>query len=158
MAQTEHPDVDKTKSLKNYGSLNPHPQKVTDETFADSALEFFDPRDLVQVKYEMLRAVQKEGCSVKRAAEAFGFSRPAYYQAQTLLKQEGVASLAKKRPGPKTAHKLSDDVLEFIEVKVKEKEPLRARKLAPLIKERFGKDIHPRSIERAVARRKKNKK
>ena len=158
MAQTEHPDVDKTKSLKNYGSLNPHPQKVTDETFADSALEFFDPRDLVQVKYEMLRAVDKKGRSVKQASEAFGFSRPAFYQAQSQFKQRGVTGLVKKRPGPKSAHKLTADVLAFIEEKLEEGKPLRARKLAPLIREKFGKDVHPRTIERAVTRRKKKRK
>jgi hypothetical protein len=66
-----------------------------------------------------------------------------------------VTGLAKKRPGPKSAHKLTDDILSFIEEKVIEGKPLRARKLAPLIKEKFGKDVHPRTIERAVARRKK---
>jgi transposase len=157
MTRPKHPDDDKAKCLKAYGALNPHPQKVTENVFSDSALDFFDPRDLVQVKYEMLRAVEKEGYSVKRASEAFGFSRPAYYQAQSLLKQEGLASLAKKRPGPKSAHKLTADVLDFIEEKVKEGVPLRARQLAPLIKEKFGKEIHPRSIERAMGRRKKKR-
>ena len=158
MARPKKPDEDKTESLKKYGALNPRPQKVTEKMFSDSALEFFDPRDLVQVKYEMLRAVDKEGRSVKQASEAFGFSRPAFYQAQSQFKQEGVTGLIKKRPGPKSAHKLTDDILAFIEEKVKEGKPLRARKLAPLIKGRFGKDIHPRSIERAVKRRKKKKK
>jgi hypothetical protein len=45
--------------------------------------------------------------------------------------------------------------ISFIEEKVIEGKPLRARKLAPLIKEKFGKDVHPRTIERAVTRRKK---
>ena len=158
MARPKQPDDDKTESLKKYGALNPHPQKVTVEMFSDSTLEFFDPRDLVQVKYEMLRAVDKEGCSVKQASEAFGFSRPAFYQAQSQFKQGGVTGLVKKRPGPKSAHKLTADVLAFIEEKVEEGEPLRARKLAPLIREKFGKDVHPRSIERAVTRRKKKRK
>jgi len=158
MARPKQPDDDKTESLKKYGALNPHPQKVTVEMFSDSTLEFFDPRDLVQVKYEMLRAVDKEGCSVKQASEAFGFSRPAFYQAQSQFKQGGVTGLVKKRPGPKSAHKLTADVLAFIEEKVEEGEPLRARKLAPLIREKFGKDVHPRSIERAVTRRKKERK
>jgi transposase len=126
--------------------------------FADSALAFFDPRDLVQVKYEMLRAVDKEGRSVKQASKAFGFSRPAFYQAQSQFKEEGVTGLVKKRPGPKSAHKLTADILAFIEEKIEEGKPLRARKLAPLIKEKFEKDIHPRSIERAVLRRKKKRK
>jgi transposase len=103
----------------------------------------------------MLRTVEKEGRSVKLASEAFGFSRPAFYQAQSQFKQGGVTGLVKRRPGPKSAHKLTDDILSFIEKKVIEGKPLRARKLAPLIKEKFGKDVHPRTIERAVTRRKK---
>jgi transposase len=155
MAQPKQPKDDKTESLRKYGALHPHPQRVTETIFSDSAVEFFDPRDLVQVKYEMLRVVDKEGRSVKQASEAFGFSRPAFYQAQSQFKQEGVTGLVKKRPGPKSAHKLTADVLAFIEEKIEEDKPLRARKLAPLIKEKFGKDVHPRSIERAVMRRKK---
>jgi transposase len=157
MARPKKPDDGKTESLKKYGALNPHPHKVAEKMFSDSALEFFDPRDLVQVKYEMLRAVEKESRSVKQASEAFGFSRPAFYQAQSQFKQEGVTGLVKKRPGPKSAHKLTDDILAFIEKNVTEGNPLRARKLAPLIKEKFGKDVHPRSIERAVKRKKKRK-
>jgi transposase len=103
----------------------------------------------------MLRAVDKEGRRVKQASEAFGFSRPAFYQARSQFRQGGVSGLVKKRTGPKSAHKMTDDILAFIEEKVKEGKPLGARKLAPLIKEKFGKDIHPRSIERAVMRRKK---
>jgi transposase len=155
MTRPKQLDNDKIQSLKKFGALNPHPQKVAEKMFADSTHDFFDPRDLVQVKYEMLRAVEKEGYSVKQASEAFGFSRPAYYQAKSLLEQEGVASLAKNRPGPKSAYKLTADVLEFIEEKVEEGKPLRARELAPLIREKFGKKVHPRSIERAMARRKK---
>lgn len=158
MAPPKQLDDDKAASLKKYGALNPHPRKVTAELFSDLALEFFDSRDLVQVKYEMLRAVDKDGWSVKKASEDFGFSRPAFYQAQSQFKQGGVTGLLKKRPGPKSAHKLTADVQTFIEEKIEEGQPLRARKLAPLIKEKFGKNVHPRSIERAVRRRKKNEK
>jgi transposase len=158
MVRPKKPTDDKTQSLKKYGALNPHPHKVVEKMFSDSQLEFFDPRDLVQVKYEMLRAVEREGRSVKQASEAFGFSRPAFYQAQSQFRQEGVTGLDKKRPGPKSAHKVTDDIQAFIEEKIKVGKPLGARKLAPLIKEKFGKDIHPRSIERAVMRRKKKRK
>ena len=158
MARPKKPVDDKIESLKKFGALNPHPQKVAEEMFSDSTLEFFDPRDLVQVKYEMLRTVEKEGRSVKHASEAFGFSRPAFYQAQSQFEKGGVTGLAKKRPGPKSAHKLTDDILAFIEEEVKEGKPLRARKLEPIIREKFGKDVHQRTIERAVARRKKKRK
>ena len=158
MVKPKETDDGKIDSLKKYGSLNPHPQKVTEKMFSDSEVDFFDSRDLVQVKYEMLRAVEKESQSVKQASEAFGFSRPAFYQAQSQFKQEGVIGLVKKRPGPKSAHKLTDEILFFIEENIEDDKPLRARKLAPLIKEKFGKDVHPRSIERAIARRKKKSK
>ena len=157
MARTKKPDNDKPERLKQYGAFNPHPDKVTEELFLDAVLDFFDPRDLIQVKYEMLRAVDKEGRSVKQASESFGFSRPAFYQAESKFKEGGVTGLIKKRPGPKSAHKLTAEVLAFIEEKTEEGEPLRARKLAPLLREKFGKDVHPRSIERAIARRKKKK-
>jgi len=158
MTRIKKTDNDKPGQLRQYGALNPHPEKITEKVFSDSALDFFDPRDLVQVKYEMLRSVEKENRSVKDVSEAFGFSRPAFYQAQSQFKQEGVAGLAKKRPGPKFPHKLTDDLMAFIDEKIEEGKPLRARKLAPLIKEKFGKNVHPRSIERAVTRRKKKNK
>jgi transposase len=158
MARPKQVDDQKTDRLKRYGALNPRPQKVTEKMFSDSALDFFDPRDLIQVKYEMLRTVDKQGRSVKQASEAFGFSRPAFYQTRLQFKKGGVAGLVKKRSGPKSAHKLTAEVLAFIEDSVEKGQPLRARKLAPLIREKFGIDVHPRSIERAVARRKKKRK
>jgi len=158
MARPKQSDDDKAERLKQYGALNPRPQKVTEKMFSDSVLDFFDPRDLIQIKYEMLRSVDKEGRSVKQASEAFGFSRPAFYQAQSQFKQGGVTGLVKNRPGPKSAHKLTDEILTFIEKKVEEGEPLRARKLAPLIRKKFRKNVHPRSIERAMVRRKKKRK
>lgn len=158
MARPKKPVDDKAENLKKYGALNPHPQKVAEKSFSDSTLEFFDPRDLVQVKYEMLRSVEKQGRSVKHASEAFGFSRPAFYQTLSQFKQGGVTGLGKRRPGPKSAHKLTDDILSFIEEEIEDGKPLRARKLVPLIREKFGIDIHPRTIERAMTRRKKKSK
>jgi transposase len=158
MARTQKPGDEKSKRLKEYGAFNPHPEKVTEGMFSDPKFDFFDPHDLVQVKYEMLRTVDKEGKSVKQASEAYGFSRPAFYQAQAQLKKSGVSGLIRKRPGPRSSHKITDEVLTFIEEETQEGEPLRSRKLALLIKEKFGKDVHPRSIERAIARRKKRNK
>ena len=84
MARPKQPKDDKTESLKKYGALNPHPQKVVEKSFSDSALEFFDPRDLVQVKYEMLRVVDKQGRSVKQASEACLTERPSLSTARNI--------------------------------------------------------------------------
>ena len=58
---------DKTTSLRRFRSLNPHPERVQDPLFLSNA--FFDSRDLVQVRYEMLRRVHEEGLSVSETAE-----------------------------------------------------------------------------------------
>src|SRR3954467_11179086 len=143
----------KLEALREGGSLNPRPQDVTDPLFANGS--FFDPRDLVQVKYEMLRRVQSEGHSVTRAATAFGFSRPSFYQALSALEQDGLAGLVPHKRGPKQAHKLTEEILTFIG-EVRQKEPsIRLPDLVKRIQERFGTKIHPRSIERSLLRHQK---
>lgn len=143
----------KTEYLRRWGSLNPHPQTITDEHFLRE--EFFDSRDLVQVKYEMLRRVQVEGWSVTRAAAAFGFSRVAFYQIQTAFAREGLPGLLAKPKGPQRAHKLSDRVMAFLHEQGAAVPKIRASDLARRVQERFGLSVHPRSIERAIRRRPK---
>ena len=150
-----HNQHNKIERLKEHRALNPHPQKVSDPLFRDPSCEFFDAHDLLQVKYEMLRSVEQEGCSVSEATRRFGFSRPCFYHTRAAFEQHGMAGLMRAQPGPKSARKLTDEVMEFIEQSVPEGEPLRSRVLAPKIKARFGIEVHPRSIERAVKRRKK---
>jgi transposase len=142
------PIQDKPAALQETGTLNPRPQAVTDEVFASSG--FFDPRDLVQVKYEMVRRVQTEGESVTRAAAAFGFSRQTFYQTQAALSQEGLPGLVPRRRGPRGPHKLRPEVLSFLE-EIRGQEPaLRPRELAERVRENFGVSLHPRTIERAL--------
>ena len=143
----------KGESLRQQGVLNPHPEKVADPLFHGS--EFFDPRDLVQVKYEMLRRVHIERATITEVTQAFGFSRPVFYQAQTLYHRAGLPGLIPHRPGPRQAHKLSDLVVDFL-LQHRVREPLlRAPALSELVREHFGLAVHPRSIERALERRRK---
>jgi transposase len=119
--------------------------------------EFFDPLDLVQVKYEMLRRVRHDRCSVTEAARQFGFSRTAFYQTQALFEQQGLPGLMPKRPGPKEGHKLSPAVMEFVDQQLQQDESLKAVELAALVSRQFGMSVHPRSIERALSRRRKKR-
>ena len=89
----------KTDALLEEGTLNPTPEKVRDPKFQES--EFFDPRDAVQVKYEMLRRVSIENASVTEASDEYGISRPTYYQAKANFDAAGIAGLVPKRPGPR---------------------------------------------------------
>ena len=150
LASTSRPD-EKLAALREQGALNPRPQAVTDQTFATH--DFFDSRDLVQVKYEMLRRVQAEGQAVAHAAAAFGFSRQSFYQARAAFAQGGLSGLLPRRRGPHGPHKLRDEVLDFLEQVKAENPNLRSVELVKRVQERFGLTVHPRSIERGLARR-----
>ena len=143
----------KGQALAEHGVLNSRPPTVTDKLF--QASEFFDPRDLVQVKYEMLRRVRVDGQTITEAATAFGFSRPAFYQARASFEQDGLPGLVPKRPGPRRAHKLSETVMQFVDQQRAKDRTLRAPALANMIRKRLGLSVHPRSIERALSRRTK---
>jgi transposase len=143
----------KTRALQQEASLHPHPELVTDELFLTQ--EFFDPRDLVQVKYEMLRRVQSEGQAVSQSAAHFGFSRPSFYQAQAAFQQGGLPALMPQKRGPKKAHKLTAEVLALVRQAQQEDPFLRPAALALLIKNKYGITVHPRSIERALTRSQK---
>jgi hypothetical protein len=56
----------KVEALRAERSLNPRPRAVNDEQFARS--EFLDARDLVEVKYEMVRRARVDGAPVSHAA------------------------------------------------------------------------------------------
>jgi transposase len=147
------PDA-KLDALRAQGAVHPRPAAVRDAVFDTHA--FFDRRDLVQVKYEMLRRATVEGQPVGATAEAFGFSRPTFYQAQTAFADGGLPGLLPQKRGPRGAHKLSDEVMAFIAT-VRNEEPLGARALAGRVLDRFGVAVHPRSIERAVRRQEKKR-
>jgi transposase len=143
----------KVQALREWGALYPSAAEVSDELFRGHA--FFDPRDLVQVKYEMLRRVLQEGLSVSEAARRFGFSRQALYLAQAVFAEQGLPGLIPRRPGPKEAHKLSQEVMAFLDEQLASDPALRSADLAALLAEQFELSVHPRSIERALNRRRK---
>ena len=136
----------KLDALRETGTLHPHPRLVTDPLFQDRP--FFDSRDLMQVKYEMLRKVDIEGATVSMAASAFGLSRPAYYQTRSAFEQGGLAGLAPRKRGPRRAHKFTAAVLEFLGQLRAEQPEIRYDEIAQRVRERFGVAVNPRSIER----------
>lgn len=144
--------ADKRAALRRDHALNPRPQAVRDPAFSGEN-PFFDPQDLVQVKYEMLRRVREEGRRVSETSAAFGFSRTSFYEAQTAFGESGLPGLLPERPGPRRAHKLSEAVLGLLEEALGEDASLTSAALARLLEERLDLAVHPRSIERALARR-----
>jgi transposase len=150
--RTEDPKV---TALRAQRSLNPRPEAVTDPAF--DASEFLDARDLVQVKYEMVRRVRVEGDAVSRSAAAFGFSRPSFYEAAAAVDAAGLAGLVPDRPGPRRAHKLTAEIVAFAAGQLAADPTLRSAELVETIVAQFGVRVHPRSVERALARSRQSK-
>jgi len=145
----------KEEALRESRALNPRPETVIDAEFAAS--EFLDPRDLVQVRYEMVRRVRVDGDSVSTAAADFGFSRPAWYAAAAAVDEGGLPGLLRARPGPRRAHKLSAEIVDFLLTALEADPGLRAAELARRVEETFGISVHPRSVERALERARRPK-
>jgi len=144
----------KVEALQQTRTLNPSPAAVTDAGFVAGA-DFFDARDVVQVKYEMVRRARVDGVPVTRAAAAFGFSRPSFYSAAEALDRDGLGGLVPAKPGPRKAHKLTDAVCAYLEAVLAGDGSLRPADLVALVADQFGLRVHPRSIERALARRRR---
>jgi transposase len=126
---------------------------VQDHLFLAHA--FFDPDDALQVKYEMLRRVERAGRSVTQATKDSGCSRRHFYALQHQFAAQGFQGLVPKNRGPKGAHKLTDAVVDFLD-KAREEIPCpQAADLARRVHARFGLSVHPRSIEKAFTRKKK---
>ena len=144
---------DKAESLGKTGTLNRHPERVNDPLFLSDP--FFDPRDLVQVRYEMLRRVSRQGQSVSESAQNFGVSRPTWYHAARAFEENGLAGLVPERPGPRRAHKLDEAVVEALIEARRTTPAVTTAELVALVRRRFGISVHRRSIERALNRAQK---
>jgi transposase len=144
-------DDTKTRALAASRTLNPRPERVTDPAFSPGG--FFDPADLVQVKYEMVRKAEATDPAAGQAAAAIGFSRHWLYSARTALRERGLAGLVPAKPGPKGGHKLTGQVVDLLEELLAADAGLRSADLAAAVRERLGISVHPRSVERALQRR-----
>lgn len=145
----------KQKILKKRRCLNPKTKQIKDELF--EKFNFFDPDDLIQVKYEMIRRVNKDGWTIKKATESFGFSRPSFYKAKNQFEKYGIIGLIPGKTGPKKPHKLSSKVIEYIQTMTQQNPKIKAQTITDAIKKKFKVNIEKRSIYRALQKIKKKK-
>jgi transposase len=140
----------KKKALIASGTLNRDPESVKSELFH---MDFFDPRDRAQVKYEMLRSHSVDGETVTNACKQFGLSRESFYRIEKAFREQGFSSLLPGKRGRKGPSKLKGEILEFALEQKKEHPELDPGRLAFLIGERFEVQIHRTTVMRGMKKK-----
>jgi transposase len=140
----------KRNALRASGTLNPQPEAVHSELFQ---MEFFDPSDRAQVKYEMLRSNSVDGDPIAEACRQFGFSRESFYQIQQAFSARGLSSFLPAKRGRKGPVKLKGEALKF--ALEKNKDDLDPGRLAALIRERYGIELHRTTVMRAMKKKRR---
>jgi len=135
------------------GTYNKNHEKVKAAKFCGD--DFFDPMDIVQVKYELLKDVAKNGKAVSDAAADFGFSRTSYYAIKTAFDRQGVGGLIPEKPGPKMPHKMTPECRRQIDEYAAEHPGARSGEITAAINERGGVTVSRRTVERYRAKKKR---
>jgi len=149
MSATHHLDP-KALFLAQCAALHPHPQRVQDALFRGST--FFDPRDLIQVRYEMVRRFRVNGHAAVGVARSFGVSRQSLYALAQAFQERGLPGLFPSKRGPKAPSKCTDEVLAFVRARLAESPWLTPDELLSDIQRRLGVHLHRRTLQRQLKR------
>ena len=141
--------MNKKETLQQTSTFNARAKSVCAPLFDNN--EFFDARDLLQVKYEAIRAIEKEQRGLSQVSRQFGLSRPTLYEVKKQFEQEGLAGLLPQKRGPKKPHKLTGEILDYAkDWHRNHPECTDYRPLAELIERKFSVTLNPRTLQRAL--------
>lgn len=143
--------MSKIDILKENGTYNPGGESVRADDFLHGI--FFDPNDLVQVKYEMLRSVEKKECSISEASEKYGLSRQTYYINKSAIENGGLTALMPKKTGPKDGFKLKDEGRRFIDNYISEHPGASPHEINAAMTADTGITVHDRTIARYLSKK-----
>ena len=141
--------------LRKSHTLNPQPGRVAAKRFREGG--FYDPEDLLQVRYEAVRQALQGGTSRAAAALAHGFSRSTLHRLLRLFRERGLAGLVPRKRGPRGPTKITPEILRFVDEQRSLRGHLGSTVLVREIQSRFGVSIHRVSLDQALARRAKKK-
>ena len=143
--------MSKVDILKKNGTYNAESGSVKADDFLHGI--FFDPNDLVQVKYEMLRSVEKKEFSISEAAEKYGLSRQTYYVNKSAFENGGLAALMPKKTGPKEGFKLKDEGRRFIDNYLSEHPGASPHEVNTAMAAGTGIAVHDRTVARYLSKK-----
>lgn len=138
----------KIEFLKKQEILNPKPDRILCKRF--QTIDFFDPLDLPQVRYEMLRSARVENIPVVEACRNFGFSREYFYRLERGFMERGYASLLGSRKGRRPVIALSQEIVNFIVHRKIEEPNISGESLRTEILRLYKVSCSRRTVERIV--------
>ena len=150
--QTSTTSAPRRKSSLEEGALNPAPGKVRDPKFQEGG--FFDPRDAVQVKYEMLRRVSVEKAPVTEVSDEYGVSRPTYYRPRQISRRRALRDWRPRSEAPMVRTKSRARCWRFSRRGFLPASRSGRANWRRRSRRELGLDVHPRTIERAVGGKK----
>jgi transposase len=103
----------------------------------------------------MLRAKQVEGITVTAACRQFGFSRESFYQIREAFEAQGFPGFLPAKRGRKGPSKLKGEALEFALAKKQEAPDIDPGRLAQLVAERYGVEVHRTTVQRALKKKRR---
>ncbi len=138
----------KKKFLEKEGLLNPKPERISHPLF--KTLDFFDPLDLPQVRYELIRAARAEKISVVQTCNLFGFSREYFYKLERAFMARGYVALLGSTMGRRPIIALNQEVVNFIVHRKIEEPKLSGENLRKEIQQLYNVHCSRRTVERIV--------
>ena len=139
---------EKLKFLEKEGLLNQKPDRISHSLFKTN--DFFDPLDLLQVRYEMIRYVKVDGYSVAKACRIFGFSREYYYKLGRMFSERGFVGLLGAPSGRRPLIALNQELVNFIIHKKLEEPNLSGDNICKQIKKSYYVECSTRTVERII--------
>ena len=140
--------MDKVEHLRATHTYNEQHDKVTDELFANS--ELFDPRDLLQVRYEIVRAVGR-GESPEKVAARFGVSGMTARRYAGRMGEGGLSALLPARKGPGGPRALGAAGEEFVDAYVEGHPGASGREVHEALEAALAPGVSQRTVERRIA-------
>ncbi len=138
----------KYEFLEKEGLLNQKPERIVTLRFADN--DFFDPLDLPQVRYEMLRSARIEKIPVAQTCKAYGFSREYFYKLERNFKAHGLVALLGSPKGRRPLIAINQEVVNFIVHRKIDNPKLSGDDLRKEILQLYKIDCSRRTVERVI--------
>lgn len=116
-------------------------------------VSFYDPMDIVQVKYEMLKAATEGNQPIAKIVDEFGLSRASFYKIKKAFEISGLSALIPEKPGPKKPYKLTEPYTEYIDKYLLENPEASSNEIAINLRKDKGLTVSKRTVDRYRAKK-----